>query len=731
MPLLNNRKPSPKNLSSEETDHCGAVQPVLPWTTFFEVFQLDPTSVNGIKGGSAFTLDSGDLKSKFLRLQQLVHPDANSQRSEKERDFSERQSVFMNKAYQTLRDPLARAKYILHLNKIHVDETESKSAMSPGDLMKIMDVWEAIEEVSTQAELDVLMKENEDRIAKEVVTLSLLFPNGELEKAKEAAVRLQYCVDFVSLEYLFFLLDLDTTFRFDFAFGNILLNPDLAEILALEDCAFLVKTRLGESVLGLKKQLEQFGDLRVFEEAQDVQDAVLVEFFTSSVCKKARSCFQTLSISVPADSSQSSPVALSEFDSTLFVLPTASNTSNKLWIGGTDLSFLDDEDDYVVPTFTASKIKTVTPSSTNCCSPNPSLYYEFQPLNSSISTSTLSSLFPSPMLTAYPCSPMSTSTFSPFSAHASSYNGDSSASTWFSSSSSVSSAFTRVQMYEDDESQQEFQPFKPSESFFVTSSSETTSVNGYNHREETKTGVSESNGFHPFPKPKERKAPLRLQIDAAMNRVGGSVVCDKMDSPTTCSSSVSTCSSIGSAGLCDSEAFSMHDIVIGKDTRTAVMLKNVPNRYTQDMLLDFINETHRGTFDFFYLRMDFVNNCNVGYAFINFIDPMSIVSFSARITGQKWPKFKSSKVPILVPAKIKSKQQFIDQFRNSPVMLEPVAFRPRLFYSDGENVGLPMEFPKPGGSGGAGAGCVRAKSDVLYSRVGAAGISLKVLGMSE
>ncbi|KAI9340233.1 RNA recognition motif 2-domain-containing protein [Obelidium mucronatum] len=225
----------------------------------------------------------------------------------------------------------------------------------------------------------------------------------------------------------------------------------------------------------------------------------------------------------------------------------------------------------------------------------------------------------------------------------------------------------------------------------------------------------QSSSVHIKRPPPPPRARLQINTDRRPSR---DLACVEKSSGMS-SSSVYSGNSVESA-----DALNMRDIVVGKDVRTAVMLKNVPNRYTQEMLLDFINETHRGTFDFFYLRMDFVNNCNVGYAFINFIDPLSIVSFSARITGQKWPKFKSSKVPILVPAKIQSKAQFIDQFRNSPVMLEPIAFRPRLFCSDGVGVGLPMEFPGPNGDDGGGAGGgggVRARSDHLFSRSGAMG----------
>jgi protein phosphatase 1 regulatory subunit 42 len=55
----------------------------------------------------------------------------------------------------------------------------------------------------------------------------------------------------------------------------------------------------------------------------------------------------------------------------------------------------------------------------------------------------------------------------------------------------------------------------------------------------------------------------------------------------------------------------------GVEKRSTIMVRNIPNRYTREGLLDDINE-FLGTFDFFYLPMDLSAHSNVGYAFINF-----------------------------------------------------------------------------------------------------------------
>ena len=123
----------------------------------------------------------------------------------------------------------------------------------------------------------------------------------------------------------------------------------------------------------------------------------------------------------------------------------------------------------------------------------------------------------------------------------------------------------------------------------------------------------------------------------------------------------------------------------GQDLRTTVMVKNIPNKYTQSMLLETINRQFAHTFDFFYLPIDFKvtynqNKCNVGYAFINFLDYRVIPRFYKVFNGKRWERFKSDKVCALSYARIQGRQALINHFESSSVMSqEDVKVKPLIF----------------------------------------------------
>lgn len=55
------------------------------------------------------------------------------------------------------------------------------------------------------------------------------------------------------------------------------------------------------------------------------------------------------------------------------------------------------------------------------------------------------------------------------------------------------------------------------------------------------------------------------------------------------------------------------------DARTTLMIKNIPNKYTIQLLAEEIDREHANSYDFLYLPCDIKNNCNVGYGFVNFL----------------------------------------------------------------------------------------------------------------
>ncbi|CAD0091200.1 unnamed protein product [Aureobasidium vineae] len=67
-------------------------------------------------------------------------------------------------------------------------------------------------------------------------------------------------------------------------------------------------------------------------------------------------------------------------------------------------------------------------------------------------------------------------------------------------------------------------------------------------------------------------------------------------------------------------------IEAGIGVRTTIMLRNIPNRVNFEDLKLFQDATSEGHYDFPYLRIDFSNKLNVGYAFINFIRPEFIIN---------------------------------------------------------------------------------------------------------
>jgi len=103
-------------------------------------------------------------------------------------------------------------------------------------------------------------------------------------------------------------------------------------------------------------------------------------------------------------------------------------------------------------------------------------------------------------------------------------------------------------------------------------------------------------------------------------------------------------------------------------SRTTMMLRNIPNKYTQSALLEEIEGMgFGGTYDFFYLPMDFHSRSNVGYAFINFTSHEHAKRFCAAFAEHRFLKYPSRKVSNVSVAHVQGVDANLKHFENRAV----------------------------------------------------------------
>ena len=142
-------------------ESCGKVQPPVP-VDYFSFFGL-PSKLN---------VDVPALEKSFYELSRRLHPDLNARAGSQEQEWSLEQSSLLNDAYRTLRDPIKRTEYLLHLEGVELEE-QSKSATEQARATGVMkkqivpaDLLEEVFELNMQLEeLRMNKKMGEDDLA--------------------------------------------------------------------------------------------------------------------------------------------------------------------------------------------------------------------------------------------------------------------------------------------------------------------------------------------------------------------------------------------------------------------------------------------------------------------------------------------------------------------------------------------------------------------------------------
>ena len=132
-------------------------------------------------------------------------------------------------------------------------------------------------------------------------------------------------------------------------------------------------------------------------------------------------------------------------------------------------------------------------------------------------------------------------------------------------------------------------------------------------------------------------------------------------------------------------------IVSGKDTRTTVMIRNIPIKYTDEILIEELEE-FKGKFDCLYMPFDYEKKGNKGYAFINFVNPLHILYFHEQFNGKKWQLFESSKICELNSANFQGIYEIQKHSKNYKGYKKPLFYCEQNKNNKNENVIIPSKY---------------------------------------
>ncbi|MFT6753047.1 MAG: molecular chaperone HscB [Candidatus Azotimanducaceae bacterium] len=153
--------------------------------TYFQIFQLD----------TSFQIDQEVITQRFHELQLSVHPDKFVTSTDQEKRLAVQWSTQINLAFDTLKNPLLRAIYLLSLKDIQL---EANPNLSPTFLMSQVELRETLEDIEALGEpgldkLDQFKKEIKSSMQSVELEFNKIYnaENAELE-ATQLVYQLQF-----------------------------------------------------------------------------------------------------------------------------------------------------------------------------------------------------------------------------------------------------------------------------------------------------------------------------------------------------------------------------------------------------------------------------------------------------------------------------------------------------------------------------------------------------------
>jgi molecular chaperone HscB len=142
-----------------------------------------------------FDVDLEQLHSEQQRLQAIFHPDRFVTASEQEKRLSVQQASWINEAFETLSNPVKRARYMLELSGLELND-ESETTSDTAFLMEQISIREEIDECRSDADplgccdhIAAKLRSKAEQFGSEFVAS---FTQGELDAARLSSRKMQF-----------------------------------------------------------------------------------------------------------------------------------------------------------------------------------------------------------------------------------------------------------------------------------------------------------------------------------------------------------------------------------------------------------------------------------------------------------------------------------------------------------------------------------------------------------
>jgi molecular chaperone HscB len=145
-----------------------------------------------------FTIDMGALDAAYRDVQGQVHPDRFVNATDAEKRVAMQWATRANEAYQTLKNPQKRARYLCELNGVDL-QTESNTAMPMAFLMQQMDWREELGEARAGKDVEALEALDEQVKAERKTRLDVVgreLDAGDYETAAQGVRALMFLEKF-------------------------------------------------------------------------------------------------------------------------------------------------------------------------------------------------------------------------------------------------------------------------------------------------------------------------------------------------------------------------------------------------------------------------------------------------------------------------------------------------------------------------------------------------------